>query len=202
MAHGQETGSGKPALRQALPARGLELDLIFGLPSGPAAWNVPQQRPHTCQHPTTCHTAPEDFSCSSRGVHTCRRLPLRRAVRALGRRPRGGAGERSARDGTEGGAHWSGFECRKCNRAASGKLSAHALGLAVDVVGFELASGARLFVTESQDSPKVTLLSALRRASCGWFTTILGPGTDAMHADHWHLDIDQHGSSASYRICQ
>src|SRR5215210_2192029 len=72
MAHGQETGSGKPALRQALPARGLELDLIFGLPSGPAAWNAPQQRPHTCQHPTTRCTNPEDFSCSSRGVHTCR----------------------------------------------------------------------------------------------------------------------------------
>src|SRR5689334_19108550 len=74
MAHGQETGSGKPALRQALQARGRELDLIFGLPSGPAAWNVLQQRPHTCQHPTTGHTAPEDFSCSSRGVHTCRKL--------------------------------------------------------------------------------------------------------------------------------
>src|SRR3954470_22770708 len=74
MAHGQETGSGKPALRQALQARGPELDLIHGLPSGPAAWNAPQQRPNTCQHPTTCHTAPEDFSCSSRGVHTCRKL--------------------------------------------------------------------------------------------------------------------------------
>src|SRR5215211_4975131 len=37
MAHGQETGSGKPALRQALQARGPDLDLIFGLPSGPAA---------------------------------------------------------------------------------------------------------------------------------------------------------------------
>ena len=95
-----------------------------------------------------------------------------------------------------------GFECRKRNRAASGNLSAHALGLAVDVAGFELASGDRLFITESQDSPKVTLLSALRRASCGWFTTILGPGTDAMHADHWYLDIQRHGSSASYRICQ
>src|SRR3954453_2025702 len=56
-----------------------------------------------------------------------------------------------------------GFECRKRNRAASGKLSAHALGLAVDVAGFELASGDRLLVTESQDSPKVTLLSAQGR---------------------------------------
>ena len=69
--NGRETGSGKPALRQALQARGPELDLIHGLPSGPAACE-PHQRPHTCQHPTTGHTAPEDFSCSSRGVHTCR----------------------------------------------------------------------------------------------------------------------------------
>src|SRR5215218_9892448 len=37
MAHGRETGSGQPALRQALPARGPDLDLIHGRPSGPAA---------------------------------------------------------------------------------------------------------------------------------------------------------------------
>jgi hypothetical protein len=67
MAHGRETGSGKPALRQALQARGPDLDLISGLPSGPAAWNAPQQRPNTCQHPTTGHTALEDFSCSLEG---------------------------------------------------------------------------------------------------------------------------------------
>jgi hypothetical protein len=96
----------------------------------------------------------------------------------------------------------AGFECRKRNRAATGKLSAHALGLAVDIAGFELAAGDRLLVTESQDSAKVGLLSVLRRASCGWFTTILGPGTDPTHADHWHLDIQQHGSSENYRICQ
>src|SRR5215203_1916568 len=48
------------------------MDLISGLPSGPAACE-PHQRPHTCQHPTTSHTALEDFSCSSRGVHTCRK---------------------------------------------------------------------------------------------------------------------------------
>jgi hypothetical protein len=95
-----------------------------------------------------------------------------------------------------------GFECRRRNRASSGKFSAHARGLAVDVPGFELASSERLLVTESQDKPKVALLSALRAASCGWFTTILGPGTDPSHADHWHLDIERHGSSDSYRICQ
>jgi RNA polymerase sigma factor (sigma-70 family) len=34
------------------------------------------------------------------------------------------------------------------------------------------------------------------------FYSQLGPGTDATHADHWHLDIQQHGSSENYRICQ
>src|SRR3954468_18628340 len=75
----------------------------------------------------------------------------------------------------------AGFECRNRNRAASGKLSAHALGLAVDVAGFELASGDRLLVTESQDSPKVALLATLRAASCAWFTTILGRNRAGHH---------------------
>src|SRR3954471_16685974 len=57
-----DAAGGRPH-HQALQARVPELDLIFGLPSGPAACE-PHQRPHTCQHPTTCHTALEDFSCS------------------------------------------------------------------------------------------------------------------------------------------
>ena len=44
--------------------------------------------------------------------------------------------------------------------------------------------------------------SAASVALGGWFTTILGPGTDAAHATHWHLDIMKHGSSEYYRICQ
>ena len=44
--------------------------------------------------------------------------------------------------------------------------------------------------------------TTLRTAACGWFTTILGPGSDAAHATHWHLDIERHGSSDRYRICQ
>ena len=44
--------------------------------------------------------------------------------------------------------------------------------------------------------------AALRIAACGWFTTILGPGSDEAHHDHLHVDIEQHGSSDRYRICQ
>jgi hypothetical protein len=94
-----------------------------------------------------------------------------------------------------------GFECRNRNGAATGKLSAHAEGLAIDIVGFDLANGStlRLQLEENASNPA---MAAFRTAACGWFTTVLGPGSDAAHADHLHLDIQPHGSSNRYRICQ
>jgi hypothetical protein len=82
-----------------------------------------------------------------------------------------------------------GFECRNRNRSAAGKLSAHAVGLAIDVAGFDLVNGERLLVTELENGSKAAVLRGLRTGYCGWYTTILGPGTDAAHASHWHLDI-------------
>ncbi|WP_414471335.1 extensin family protein [Microvirga sp. M2] len=95
-----------------------------------------------------------------------------------------------------------GFECRNRNGAATGRLSAHAEGLAIDIVGFELANGSTLRIRPEGDSPQNPSLMALRTAACGWFTTVLGPGSDAAHADHLHVDLQQHGSSDRYRICQ
>jgi hypothetical protein len=94
-----------------------------------------------------------------------------------------------------------GFECRNRNRAATGKLSAHAEGLAIDIAGFELANGSTLRIEPESDSRSNPTLTALRTAACGWFTTVLGPGSDAAHADHLHVDVQQHGSSDRYRIC-
>lgn len=95
-----------------------------------------------------------------------------------------------------------GYECRNRNGAATGKLSAHAAGLAIDIAAFELANGSTLRIKpESHDGPDPAL-SSLRTAACGWFTTILGPGSDEAHHDHLHVDIEQHGSSDRYRICQ
>jgi len=45
-------------------------------------------------------------------------------------------------------------------------------------------------------------VDAIRIAACGWFTTVLGPGSDEAHTDHMHVDILQHGSSDRFRICQ
>jgi hypothetical protein len=35
-----------------------------------------------------------------------------------------------------------------------------------------------------------------------YFTTILGPGSNASHADHLHFDLGLHGKTANYRICE
>ena len=95
-----------------------------------------------------------------------------------------------------------GYECRNRNRAANGHLSAHALGLAVDVAAFELANGKALPVKADGDERGHAAVEAIRTAACGWFTTVLGPGSDAAHTDHMHVDIQIHGSSDRYRICQ
>jgi hypothetical protein len=95
-----------------------------------------------------------------------------------------------------------GYECRNRNRAETGKISAHASGLAADVASFELANGRTLAVKPDGDDHMRATFAAIRVAACGWFTTVLGPGSDAAHADHMHVDIMQHGSSDRYRICQ
>jgi hypothetical protein len=95
-----------------------------------------------------------------------------------------------------------GYECRNRNRAAGGKLSAHALGLAIDVGAFELANGKSVPIKPNGDERMHAAVEVVRTAACGWFLTVLGPGSDAAHTDHMHLDIQQHGSSDRYRICQ
>ena len=77
-----------------------------------------------------------------------------------------------------------GFVCRNRNNQAGGKLSAHAVGLAVDITAFELANGEMIAVAEGKEPKKSAVLAAMRTAACGWFTTILGPGSDAAHATH------------------
>jgi hypothetical protein len=99
--------------------------------------------------------------------------------------------------------HISGYECRNRNHAEGGKLSAHALGIAADILSFELTNGVALSIKPDGDPGDArSAIDAVRKAGCGWFTTVLGPGSDEAHANHMHIDILQHGSSNQYRICQ
>ena len=95
-----------------------------------------------------------------------------------------------------------GYECRTQDRIAGAKISAHAKGLAVDFVAIGMADKRRVLIERQTSAEEASYLHAVRRAACGWFTTVLGPGADAFHANHMHLDMALHGSSGSYRICE
>src|SRR5579883_280368 len=86
-----------------------------------------------------------------------------------------------------------GYECRNRNGAATGKLSAHAVGKAIDIVAFDLSNGKSISVKPGGDEATPNVVDAVRTAACGWFTTVLGPGSDAAHADHLHVDVALHG---------
>jgi hypothetical protein len=95
-----------------------------------------------------------------------------------------------------------GYECRNRNGAATGKLSAHAVGKAIDISVFELSNGKFIPIKPDGDEAMRTVVDSVRTAACGWFTTVLGPGSDAAHTDHMHVDMAMHGTSDRYRICQ
>jgi hypothetical protein len=57
-----------------------------------------------------------------------------------------------------------GSACR--NRAATGKLSAHAEELAIDIVGFELANGSALRIKSDAGAAHVPALAAPRTGAC------------------------------------
>lgn len=94
-----------------------------------------------------------------------------------------------------------GHECRRRNRAGAGPLSEHATGRALDIFAFDFAGGRRVTVEKPDGPLPERFLRAVRQSACGAFMTTLGPGSDAAHADHIHIDIQPRRSAAS-RFCQ
>jgi hypothetical protein len=97
-----------------------------------------------------------------------------------------------------------GFQCRGRNGDASAKMSEHATGNAIDIDAIVLADKKRIDIVSVADAanPAYRLLMALRISACGYFTTVLGPGSNAAHATHYHFDLGIHGKSSNYRICE
>lgn len=97
-----------------------------------------------------------------------------------------------------------GYVCRNRYNKKGGKISEHARGNAIDITGFKISSRRNIPVSAIPDGPShdVRMLSALRISSCGYFTTVLGPGTNAAHKSHFHLDYGKHGRTWNYRICE
>ena len=99
------------------------------------------------------------------------------------------------------------YSCRSIDNIAGAQLSEHAFGNAVDVAGFTLADGRTLdFVHDwkKTDSQEGAFLRETHAGACQYFTTVLGPGADAFHYNHIHLDLARHGSTNTgpRRICK
>ncbi|HEX2137434.1 MAG TPA: extensin family protein [Microvirga sp.] len=91
------------------------------------------------------------------------------------------------------------YECRQQRSGA--KLSEHAFGNGVDVMGFEFEKRSPIAVgSHPEGSPEAEFQAAVHKGACAVFTTVLGPGSDAAHGDHLHLDM--RGRRGGYRICQ
>jgi len=95
-----------------------------------------------------------------------------------------------------------GYSCRSPIRLPSGNPNPHAKGIAIDVSAITLADRRRIAIGHEANSAEALFARTIRRAACGWFTTVLGPGADAAHAEHFHFDILRHGASDNYRICE
>lgn len=89
----------------------------------------------------------------------------------------------------------SAFVCRP--RHGTRKLSEHAFGNALDIASFTLSDGRRIEVGPVPPEKDATFLNTVRKAACGPFKTVLGPGADADHALHFHLDLEprHHGGT-------
>lgn len=90
----------------------------------------------------------------------------------------------------------SAYVCRRRN--GGGKLSEHAFGNALDIAAFTLADGTSIKIEPRPETERAFFLGRLRRAACGIFSTVLGPGSDADHATHLHVDLQPRKSGRSF----
>lgn len=81
------------------------------------------------------------------------------------------------------------YACRTRNGQAGAKVSEHGRGHAVDIGGLVLADGTTISVRKGWGSDAHgPALATMRKAACGPFSTVLGPGSDRFHSDHLHFD--------------
>lgn len=93
-------------------------------------------------------------------------------------------------------AQASGFVCRPRNGTT--KLSEHAFGNALDIASFTLTNGTVVAVEPAPPPKSEKFLHAVRAAACGPFKTVLGPGSNADHALHFHFDLAPRRNGGTY----
>jgi hypothetical protein len=91
------------------------------------------------------------------------------------------------------------YACRTRDSIPGAKISEHAFGRAIDISAFRVG-GRWIDVKSGWDSggPEADFLAAVRSSACGPFNTVLGPGADEYHSDHFHLDLEPRRNGGTY----
>lgn len=88
----------------------------------------------------------------------------------------------------------SSYSCRRIS--GSSRMSAHSKGNALDIGAIELKNG-RVIDVEKQGLFAFrarSLLNNVRGDACGRFSTVLGPGYNYDHRNHFHFDLMERSS--------
>jgi hypothetical protein len=85
------------------------------------------------------------------------------------------------------------YSCRNMIGESTNHLSEHAKGNAIDVMKIKLDSGRVIDVTKPGffSFRQRGFLNRVRAEACDYFTTVLGPGYNRAHANHFHFDLKQ-----------
>lgn len=91
------------------------------------------------------------------------------------------------------------YSCRRI--AGSRTMSSHSKGNAIDIMSIDLENGRNLDVRKPGFFAfrQRGLLNTVRADGCSYFTTVLGPGYNYDHRNHFHFDLMQRKSG--HRAC-
>jgi hypothetical protein len=95
------------------------------------------------------------------------------------------------------------YSCRAMNNGTgTTRRSEHAFGNALDIFSFRLSDGREVTVRHGWNgSPEEqAFLREVFVGACGLYRTVLGPGADMFHYDHFHVDLARHNGGRS--ICR
>ncbi len=95
-----------------------------------------------------------------------------------------------------------GYSCRRMNnsRQKRNPMSEHARGNAIDLGKFVLKNGKKIDVRKKGFFAfrEKGLLNTVRDDSCKYFHTVLGPGSNKEHWNHFHFDLRSRKSGSKY----
>lgn len=95
------------------------------------------------------------------------------------------------------------YSCRAMNNGSgTNRRSEHSYGNALDVFSFRLNDGRIITVKDGwRGSPEEqNFLREIFVGACEHFSTVLGPGSDMFHYDHFHIDLARHNGGK--HICR